>query len=57
MQLLFWKNKYLPVYSLACFFRSLYFACAVYRNFPVMFTKIAEAGTKGEMSYLDAPNA
>ena len=25
--------------------------------FPVLSTKIAEAGTKGEMSYLDAPDA
>ena len=49
--------------TLACvlpcllFFPLVYFVCAVYRIFPVLSTKIAEAGTKGEMSYLGAPDA
>ena len=35
----------------------VFFVCAVYRIFPVLPTKIAEAGTKGDMSCLDAPDA
>ena len=45
--------------------REIFCLCTVYRIlsalsivfFPVLSTKIAEAGTKGEMSYSDAPDA
>ena len=42
------------MYWLACF--SVCILSAAYYIFPVLFTQIAEAGTKGEMSYLDAPD-
>ena len=48
---------FVPVYSLACSSRCILSALPILRIFPVLSTKIAEAGTKGEMSYLDAPDA
>ena len=50
------REMFACVLSCLCF--PLYFVCAAYlAYFSVLFTKIAEAGTKGDMSYLDAPDA
>ena len=46
----------------ACVVSCLFFPCIlsalpILSIFPFLSTKIAKAGTKGEMSYLDAPDA
>ena len=47
---------YSVLFVVACFSACI-FVRAVYRIFPVLPTKIAEAGTKGDMSCLDTPDA
>ena len=42
---------------LSCLFFPLYFVCCLLHIFSVLPTKIAEEGTKGNMSDLDAPDA
>ena len=53
--LLFYKEKCLP-----CVLFCLFFPCVMSAAYCVFFqscSQIAEAGTKGDMSYLDAPDA
>ena len=48
--------KCLPVYCLVVFLVVLCLRCLL-RFFSVLPTKVAEAGMKGDMSYLNAPDA
>ena len=43
--------------ALSCLFFPLYFVCCLLLIFSALSIKNAEAGTKGDMSYLDAPDA
>ena len=53
----FLLKKYFACTAFALFFPLVLLSTAVYRVFPLFFAKIAEAGMKGEISYLDAPDA
>ena len=55
IQLLFLKHKRLPMYCLACF--PPFILSTAYGVFFPSCPQIAEAGTKGDMIYLDAPDA
>ena len=50
------KRNVCHVYCLACFFSVVFYLLPIAYFFPCC-TQIAEAGTKGDMSYLDAPDA
>ena len=52
----FLLKKYFACTVFALFFPLVFLSTAVYRVF-LHFAKIAEAGMKGEISYLDAPDA
>ena len=60
MQFFFSENKCFVCIALLSLlvFSFLYFsALSIVFFFPILLTKIAEAGMKGEMNHLDAPDA
>ena len=53
----FLKKRNVCLYTVLLVFPPRIFVCAVYRVFFPFCPQIAEAGTKGDMSYLDALDA
>ena len=51
------KEIFACILSCLFFCACCIFVCAVYRVFSPFCPQIAEAGTKGDMSYLDTPDA